>query len=438
MDSAAIDLQHQFYDMLMLSQYWSADKMRDYQRSQLTHLLRHAKKNVPFYENRLDAVLKPNGDIDWDRWGEIPIVKRSDLLEHREAMQARELPPGHGPKGTATSSGSTGLPITVTVNRLGVLASKSCSWRAHRWHDLDWTKDAFGWRGADPSVAAGPDPRDRGVWGPPWLTNTDYGHAYELNYLVPIDRVVEYMRHSRPSYLTVTPKTAFMLALEFERHGLNCTVDRILTFGARAESIEKEAFLRIFGARELELYSSKEGQHIAHQRHDGAGLYVNSELVLVEIVDEDGMPCFPNQQGRVIITPLYNTAQPLVRYDQGDLARWGTSEESAISLPILSQIDGRVRHMFRHPDGRKISRQIPDSARKDFGALQWQFAQVGPLEFELRYVPANPDLWGDTTSMLATFRKWIFEDANLTFRRLDKLPPNREGKLIEYVSELQE
>src|SRR4051812_28150381 len=112
------DLQRQFYEMLMESQWWSADQLRDYQRSQLSQLLRHAKANVPFYEHRLDAVLKPSGDIDWDRWSEIPIIKRSDMVEHREAMQTTNLPPGHGPLGVIETSGSTGLAIQVTTNLL--------------------------------------------------------------------------------------------------------------------------------------------------------------------------------------------------------------------------------------------------------------------------------------------------------------------------------
>src|SRR5690242_20610737 len=89
-------LQRQFFDMLMDSQWWSAEQLRNYQRSQLSQLLHHAKKNVPFYEHRLDAVLKPNGDIDWSRWEEIPIIKRKDMAEHRGAMLATALPAGHG------------------------------------------------------------------------------------------------------------------------------------------------------------------------------------------------------------------------------------------------------------------------------------------------------------------------------------------------------
>jgi hypothetical protein len=45
---SALTLHHRFYDMLMQSQYWSAERMQEHQRSQLAQLLRHAKKSVPF------------------------------------------------------------------------------------------------------------------------------------------------------------------------------------------------------------------------------------------------------------------------------------------------------------------------------------------------------------------------------------------------------
>eukprot|EP01035_Chromulina_nebulosa_P004491 gene4491-6145_t len=133
-------LQRQFYDMLMESQWWPADDLRDYQRGQLGQLLRHAKRNVPFYETRLDAVLKPNGDIDWDRWGEIPTLRRTDLVAYREAMQARDMPAGHGPTHVLASSGSTGVAIQVTTTAVAQIADRALRWRVQRWHDLDWSK----------------------------------------------------------------------------------------------------------------------------------------------------------------------------------------------------------------------------------------------------------------------------------------------------------
>src|SRR5690242_8842580 len=93
---ATYDLQRVFHEMLMESQFWSPGQLRDYQRTQLAQLLRHARRNVPFYEKRLDPVFTPSGDVDWDRWEELPIVTRHDMAANRDAMLAREVPKGHG------------------------------------------------------------------------------------------------------------------------------------------------------------------------------------------------------------------------------------------------------------------------------------------------------------------------------------------------------
>ena len=77
------DLQREHFEMLMESQYWPADRLLDYQRTQLEHLVRHAKANVPFYENRLDRLFSPFGTIDWDQWTRLPILTRQDLGDHR-------------------------------------------------------------------------------------------------------------------------------------------------------------------------------------------------------------------------------------------------------------------------------------------------------------------------------------------------------------------
>lgn len=101
------EFHKQIYEMFLESQYWPPERMLEYQHSQLTQLLRHAKADVPFYADRLDCVFKKNGDIDWDRWHEIPIVKRSDLVNEKNDMLASELPPGHGPTKEVYSSGSS-------------------------------------------------------------------------------------------------------------------------------------------------------------------------------------------------------------------------------------------------------------------------------------------------------------------------------------------
>ena len=54
--------------------------------------------------------------------------------------------------------------------------------------------------------------------------------------------------------------------------------------------------------------------------HDG--LHVLDDHVEVEIVDDDGRPCRPGEEGQVLVTPLHARTLPLIRYRLGDRATW--------------------------------------------------------------------------------------------------------------------
>jgi phenylacetate-CoA ligase len=165
---------------------------------------------------------------------------------------------------------------------------------------------------------------------------------------------------------------------------------------------------------------------------------VCAERVLIEIVDAAGLPVPPGVSGRVVITPFYNTAQPLIRYDQGDMATFGPPCDCGRNLPVLHSLDGRVVHMFRHPDGRRRTRGFPEKYHQTLDARMWQFAQVGPLDFEIRYVPVDPDRRGNEAEVATAFREWFFDDAKIVFKRLDAIPLTASGKYMEYLYEADE
>lgn len=428
------DLQHEFYDMLMESQYWLPETMLAYQRSQLAQLLRHARANVPFYEKRLDPVFTAAGDIDWDRWHDIPIVTRTDMLERRDAMLAREMPKGHGASSTISSSGSTGLPIQVTSNRLTVLAANTNRWRAHRWHDLDWSK-TYTARDGFAAEAAWPHGQLLGRWGPTWDENAQIGKAIRLNRDATAPNMLEFINRTGSSYFSSGAKTLHAMALESERLGIAARIECFLIHGEHVGDEDRAIFARVFGARTLEHYSSKEGGQMAYACPDGHGFHVSAESVLVEIVDAEGRSCAIGQPGRVIVTPFVSTSQPLIRYDQGDIARLGPPCSCGRALPVLDAIEGRATALFTHPDGRTISRFFPKEAREALGGSYWQIAQVGPLSFEVRYVPVDWQRSPDVTAAEAIFRQVYFEDAEVRFRPMAEIPLSPGGKHLEYVNE---
>ena len=133
MMAAMASLQAQIFDMLQHSQYWPVAKLRAYQESQLAQLIAHARKEVPFYERRLDILFDHSGAIDWSRWPEVPVLTRAELRDHGEEICARHLPQGHGVVRDAATSGSTGVPVRLRQNDLYKQATLTAGSRFAQW-----------------------------------------------------------------------------------------------------------------------------------------------------------------------------------------------------------------------------------------------------------------------------------------------------------------
>ncbi len=435
MPSYTENLLRSYYDQLMESQYWSADRMRQYQHEQLTHLLLHARANSPFYARRLDPVFRRDGSIDFDRWNEIPIVKRSDLVDHRESMLTDNVPPHHGQARDYQTSGSTGVPITVRANGIAAIAGRAAEYRAFNWHNLDFSQILCRIV-RDNNRARWPDGQNCGPWGPAWAYGTSAGRTLDISEYDGFERMAEFIQRSEATYLIIGSTTAHALALEAKRLGIEIKLDKLFTTGSTPTEPEREAVMRIFGAGLLQRYASKEANAMGHTCPTGRHFHIHSENALVEVLRADGTPCGPGESGTVVVTPFLSTHQPMIRYEQGDIATVGGPCSCGRTLPVLQSIEGRLSHVFHFPDGTSTYRRLPESLRDDLGARVWQVAQVAPDHIELRYEPSNPATTGDEAGAIAFMRSIYPAVVEVTVRRVDKIPLTASGKLIEYVYEV--
>ena len=422
----------------MESQYWPAEHMLAYQRSQLSQLLVHARANVPFYKERLDPVFTGNGEINWSRWHEIPIVKRHHLVDERESMLAAKLPPGHGTTQELFSSGSSGVPIVTSHNGLLGVVSWAALYRGMGWHRMDWSKNVVTWMGNNDLVARWPDGLDNGTLAPPWTPSKLKGTHYVINRSTSAEQVIEFAQRKQAKYLSGRPKSLQSLALTAERLGIKIAFEKLIVYSTGVTDDEREDFLRVFNARVVSFYSSGEGDKMGISCESGNHYHINSELVLMEILDDEGRPCAIGQPGRVVITPIFNTAQPLIRYEQGDIAICGAACACGKTLPVLQEISGRITHLFQFPDGRKIAPSLPDREfNAGFGAKTWQLVQTGDLTVELRYVQQEGDSVVNKSYAEDMIHQRVHKDLLIKFVRLSETPLNSAGKFLQYKSELK-
>lgn len=426
-----------FYDTLMYTQWLAPHEIEIYQRQQLSQLVRHAARTTAFYRDRLSSLLLPDGEIAWDRWQEIPILKRADIRSRQEEMISSAVPENHGHLTSVSTSGTSGIPITVKSTRLASIVGNVARWRLHTWHELDWSRPMALALGQAPGRSVWPQGRIIQPWGPYWLDGTR-GLRHVIEIVTPVDKLVDWLGRTGASYFTSMPVTLAAVAEEIALQGRDIRLDATISFGMQARPEYRHTLREKLNAPIIEVYGSEECGPIAMQCTRGT-LHINSELVKVEIVDDQDRPCPPGTQGRILVTVLHNAAQPLIRYEQGDLAAFAEPCGCGLQLPTLGPISGRLKHMFRFagrplfmPSGH-VSTEI---VQTHLQASWYQLAQTGPRHVEVRFVSSavltEEDLEKSRLAFLASLGGG---DLEIIHRQFDRSPQKPGQKYIEAVNE---
>jgi phenylacetate-CoA ligase len=407
---------------------WSGETLQGYQHNQLEQLLRHARQHVPFYRTRLDCLFTGNDQVDWSRWQDVPILKRADLRLHPDLLLSDKNPPSHGAIQTATSSGSTGVPVTVTFPQLFTFVAKAAWERFRALHGINYAEGVIDFALKLPDHAE-PDAEH--------CAPRDGEHVYFIRRNLPVERKLHWLAQSTYRYLQDVPNHLEIMARANLRAGKPVKLAAVCGIGMAMSEEQRVLFFESFGAKSIMPYSSKEGSLMAFEcPHTPRHYHTCPELGLLEVVDESGRAVPNGQSGRSIITPFFNSAQPLIRYEQGDIVMSGSHCAGGIHLPVLAQIVGRKDAAFSFSNGDTTFIGIDVATVRDLlSADAFQLAQIGPNDVEVRYVSTVTTSHENQSSVSEHLLHLAGFPLTLTYRRMGDLPYNSGGKQQRLVNE---
>jgi phenylacetate-CoA ligase len=369
------------------SQWWPLAAIRERQRMQLESVLLHASASVPFYAERLQkAGYRPDRPLTDEVWSAIPPLDRSAVQTAGDALNSLRVPPTHGPIGTWKTSGSTGRPVTVLQTALVRQLRRAFTIRNHLWHDHDFAAKLAVIRNLPDGTAEYP----KGMSLPHWGHVTEHvmitGPSVGLAVTASTDQQVEWLERQQPDYLHAFATVAVDLLRYIRDHGGGPRQLRYLTTFAETLPPEARALCReIWGIELVDIYSAREVGVIALQCPEDKHYHVQSEGMLVEVLDERDRPCAPGEVGRVVVTPLHNFATPLIRYAIGDYTEVGAPCGCGRGLPVLKRVLGRVRNMLTLPDGRRIWPRLSETRYEEVAPIrQYQVVQRARDRLEVR------------------------------------------------------
>src|SRR5678815_2450344 len=132
--AAMLAVLHQF----RATQRLPPPELENLQFRQLEALLSHAVRAVPYYGPKLKAAgFSPGKPLTAELWQRLPVLVRAQVQDAGTQLHARELPAGHGSVATATTSGSSGRPVTVRKTALFQFYWQCLTLRDQEWQGRD-------------------------------------------------------------------------------------------------------------------------------------------------------------------------------------------------------------------------------------------------------------------------------------------------------------
>lgn len=415
-------------------QFWSYEKVRDYQFDKLKRLLEHASLNVPYYRKLFEDMRATPKDIRaFEDFNKLPVLTKEIIRENFEDLIAKNIPRNQLiPNATG---GSTGEPLHFYQDR-----------QYEAWADAARIR---GWY----NIAGGEFGDSCGVlWGAMNEVKEDYSVVERIQTFLKSGSIVlnafnlskerklnflKWCQVLRPKLLRgyVTALKDFALFLDEEK--LKFPDIRGVILCAETVDEETQAYIeKVFRAPSYNTYGGRELSLIAMECLHKNGLHEVSENNYVEFERID-LANYENA-GNLVITNLNNYGMPFIRYRIGDIGVPGEKKTCGCGrgLPLIKKVIGRTTEIFVFHDGTRIAGEMFIHLMKEFPIKEYQFVQVSDSRVVLRLKKSDDVGNSVKERIINTYKKYLPDQVKLDFSEVDGFEKTATGKFKFVYREL--
>lgn len=193
-----------------------------------------------------------------------------------------------------------------------------------------------------------------------------------------------------------------------------------------------------FGCEPVARYGLEELGVLGQQLRNGQDDYlINRATQFVEILNEDSDTlAAPGEVGRIVVTELFNRAQPMIRYDTGDLGAFALSDDGEVDERRFARVEGRKLDRIFDVDDRPLSSMVMYQVWWRYPEInQYQLVQRKRADYLLRL---NVDEEFIRTDELVTdLRQYLGSDAKVAVERTNEQFILASGKRQSVISHYQ-
>jgi len=217
------------------------------------------------------------------------------------------------------------------------------------------------------------------------------------------------------------------------------TLLRCVTTSEMCDELDRQIMQTAFGVPVVNEYGAAELDLIAFE-NENFDWILNEETLYIEILDENDNVVPDGNEGRIVVTSLYNMAMPFIRYELGDIGIIANERKGIYR--ILQKLIGRTNDIATLPSGRKIPGltfyYVTKSLLKKNGLIkELVIKQIAVDRFRIEYVSTRPLEEPEKIEVQKLMDTYLEPNLHVTFQWKDKIVRQPSGKLKQFSIEFE-
>jgi len=329
------------------------DKLDQFIEQNLKKILLHAYNHCPYYNQIFDQIgIIQDDQVNLSLFNEIPLLTKDIMRKHHSDLISDDV--NTRESFSNSSGGSTGEPVRLIQDR----------------QYLNWNQATFLYYYGEILGIDEPNVKKVIVWGSErdlfrgsiglkgkfnnWYNNSIFLNSFKL---APndIEKYLSIINNYKPYLIRGYAGSLYEISLFAERNHLEVFSPEVIVSAAETLHTDmREQIEKVFRKKVFNFYGSREVSCLAGECSHGA-LHSFQFWNYQELLDLNNNPVSFGEEGRVIVTNLFNYSMPLIRYEIGDMAVLGNTHcPCGNILPTYEKITGRITDHFVKKDGTII------------------------------------------------------------------------------------
>ncbi len=401
---------------------YNASRIEQVQNRKLARLVQYCAKHIKYYQESFhDAGMNPDQIKTVDDIQRLPFLTKEDLRSRNWDFLPKRLPACR----VSRTSGSTGIPVCIFSD-----------WRSRRFNSAAVIRFR---KALNIPLIGRPAIHllntDRQPDRPPhWTFMPGIYKTYYFNPYICTRQnrlyAEELFTSLKKPIVAGNASAVRTLAENIHDQHLPSVSPGWITTGGEILLSQTRLFVEtILGTQVSDIYACNETRDIAWQCCQGKGYHINADNVLVEII-KDNRPAKHGESGEVVLTDLNRYVMPIIRYKNGDWARFiDTSCSCGSKLPLIGEIAGRTGDNIVLPNGRILLWNDLKSQMTHPHIRQFQLVQNSEGQLDVKYIPEQRVDTRQIDALLhKRFQDLVYGDIAITISHVHMLVPHESGK----------